>query len=84
MTNNESQLQTEFLPIMDEINNEVVFLDEEDLQYKISHFDQLKTNLQNLDEASLKYIYHEDDRQNVKKFRAEINKFEKQFKKKKL
>lgn len=82
MTNNESQLQSEFLPIMDEINNEVVFLDEEDLKYKISHFDQLKLNLQNLHEASLNYIYHEDDRQNVKKFRAEINKFEKQFKKK--
>lgn len=82
MTVNESQLQTEFLPVIDEVNKQVVFLDDEDLQYKISHFDQLKSNLQNLHEASLQYIYHEDDRQNVKKLKAEINKFEKQFKKK--
>lgn len=82
MSINNSQLQTEFLPVVNEVNNQVIYMDDEDRTYKISNYDQLKENLQNLHEASLQYIYHEDDRQNVKKLKAEINKFEKQFKKK--
>ena len=82
MSINNNQLQTEFLPVVNEVNNQVIYMDDEDRTYKISNYDQLKENLQNLHEASLQYIYHEDDRQNVKKLKAEINKFEKQFKKK--
>ena len=78
----ESNLQSQFLPIIDEVNNQVIYLDDNDLKYKMTRYDELRDRLLQLQESSNNYIYHEDDRQDVKKFRAEINKFEKKIKNK--
>ena len=78
----ETNLQSQFLPIVNEVNEQAIYLDENELTYKISNYDELKSRLEQLQQSSENYIYNEDDRQDVKKFKAEINKFEKKIRKK--
>lgn len=78
----ETNLQSQFLPIVNEVNEQAIYLDEDELTYKISNYDELKSRLEQLQQSSENYIYNEDDRQDVKKFKAEINKFEKKIRKK--
>lgn len=78
----ETNLQSQFLPIVNKVNEQAIYLDENELTYKISNYDELKSRLEQLQQSSENYIYNEDDRQDVKKFKAEINKFEKKIRKK--
>lgn len=78
----ETNLQSQFLPIVNEVNEQAIYLDEDELTYKISNYNELKSRLEQLQQSSENYIYNENDRQDVKKFKAEINKFEKKIRKK--
>lgn len=79
MSQNVENVESQFLPIVEDIQSQSIYLDEQNQNYEITNVDELKNRLVQLNEVADHYIYNEEDRQSIKKFKAQVNKFSKQF-----
>ena len=77
--NNVQTVEEKFLPVIDNAQMSIEFNNDINA-YEISGYNELYNALEQLDQEADNYIYQEDDRQGVKRFRAQINKFSKAIK----
>lgn len=72
-------IDEQLLPVIQDNNLEVTY-DKEQNAYVLSQYDEFLSTLDRIDEQVNNYVYQPDDRQSVKKLKAQINKFSASFK----
>lgn len=72
----ESSINFEIIPVIEDNNVELVFVED---HYSLANYDEFMQTLKNIEAQADNYVYHEDDRAAVKKLNAEINKYIKAF-----